>query len=82
MQSHYDRRESLNVRRFIPNTGHYSSTTPHDVAYNKEQVDLLIRAMANTVTADQCCLSYTKTTMIFGYNTITNPYHDRQSYFK
>ena len=59
--SHYEFRERLSVHRFNLHGVDNCSTNPHDNANKKVRVDLFIRTKATTVTAYQCCLSYTKT---------------------
>ena len=55
---------------------------PLDVANNRARFDLFIRAKAVTVTANQCSLPYAQTNETSGYNTYTNHYPGRQTYYQ
>ena len=78
---HYDCRARLNVRRFSLNRVDNCHISQNDIESTPANVEIHLRAKAIDISAYKCKLTYQQTKRICGYDSDTNHFHDRVSFY-
>ena len=79
--NHYDCRERLNLRRFSLNRVDNCHISQSNIETSPATVEIYIRAKALDISAHKCTLTYTRQRKICGYDSDTNHYYDRDSFY-